>query len=350
MNSLAILLGALLLSFVVTSVALIPFINTLYRLRFLRLEQETRDVFGVLTPVFNAFHKKKAGVPVGGGLLVILTVSILFAMLLPILSSVGVTISSVYENTAAEINILFFTFLSFAVIGLYDDIKKFFKLDQKGLFGLRMKHKLMLQLVLASIISVMLHTQLGISFIHVPFFTGVVPLELGWLYIPFAAFTIVAFANAVNITDGLDGLASGTLMISLFGLWFLSSSILDVPLSIFIALWLGSLIAFLYFNVFPARIFMGDVGSMAFGATLAVIGLLLGKIVALTIIGFIFVAEISSSLLQLISKRWLGRRVLPAAPLHLTLQKMGWEEPKIVQRAWLLQIILTLFGVWLTAL
>lgn len=95
---------------------------------------------------------------------------------------------------------------------------------------------------------------------------------------------------------------------------------------------------------------MGDVGSLAFGATLAVVGLLLGKVFALLIIGFIFVLEISSSFGQLMSKKFFNKRILPAAPLHLTLQKYGWEEPKIVQRAWLIQILLTLFGLWLTEL
>jgi phospho-N-acetylmuramoyl-pentapeptide-transferase len=345
MNSLSLLLGILLTSFALTSALVVPFINLLYKLRFQRVKQETKDVFGKLTPIFNHFHLHKAGVPVGGGLLVIIVVTALFAILLPLLESAGVKITSVSGNVRGEINILFFTFLSFAFLGLYDDSKKFFKLPKSGFFGMSMRHKFLLQILLAFISSCMLYFSLGISILNIPF---IGTFQLGWLYIPFATFTIVAFANAVNITDGLDGLASGSLMISLFGLWLLSSSILDLPLSVFIALWIGSLISFLYFNVFPARIFMGDVGSLAFGSTLAVVGLLIGKPFALVIIGFIFVMEITSSFLQLVSKRFLKKRLLPAAPIHLSLQKMGWEEPKIVQRAWLLQIILTIFGVWLT--
>ncbi len=347
MNSLAILLGVLLFSFAITSAVIVPFINLLYFLKFQRAQQETRDVFGKLTPIFNAFHKQKAGVPVGGGLLVITVVSILFAILLPLLEYFGIAITSVHANNTAEVNILFFTFLSFAILGLYDDIKKFFQLKTKGFFGLSMKYKLFFELVLAFVISLMVYNSLGISIINIPF---VGTFDLGIWYVPFAAFTITAFANAVNVTDGLDGLASGVLMISLFGLWLLSASILDVPLSLFIALWIGSLISFLYFNVFPARIFMGDVGSLAFGATLAVVGLLLGKSFGLLIIGAIFVIEVASSLAQLVAKRTFKRKLIPAAPLHLTLQKMGWEEPKIVQRAWIVQILLTLFGVWLTSL
>ena len=341
MDSLAILLSVLILSFILTSIAIVPFIDLLYKLKFQRAQQDTRDAFGVLTPIFNKFHEKKAGVPVGGGLLVIGVVSVLFALLLPLIEKFGITVTSNYKEIQSEINILFFTFLSFGVLGLYDDIKKFFKFKTTGFFGLRMKHKLILEITLATIVSWMLYYNLGISILHIPF---IGTFHLGILYVPFATFTIVAFANAINITDGLDGLASGTLMISLFGLWFLSSKILDVPISIFLALLIGSLISFLYFNVYPARIFMGDVGSLAFGATLAVIGLLLGKTIALVVIGFIFVFEIFTSLVQLISKKFFKKKLFPAAPFHLSLQRYGWEEPKIVQRAWLIQIMLTIFG------
>jgi len=344
MGSLALLLGFLMFSFIVTSIFIIPFINTLYALRFQRAEQKTLDAFGKRTPIFDKFHQQKAGVPVGGGLLVVTIVSLLFMFLMPILSVIGIDVTSNYTNIRMEINVVFFTFLSFAILGLYDDIKKFFKFDKAAFFGLKLKHKFLLQILLALIISCLLYFNLGISIVNVPF---VGTLHLGLFYIPFSVFVIVSFANALNITDGLDGLASGVLMISLFGVWFLSASILDVPVSVFIALWLGSLVSFLYFNVFPARMFMGDVGALSFGATLAVIGLLLGKSIAFAVIGAIFVFEIATSLMQLISKKIWKRKLFPAAPFHLFLQNYGWEEPKIVQRAWLVQIILTIFGVWL---
>jgi len=347
MGSLALFLGILIFSFTLTSSAVVPFINLLYKLRFRRQDQKTLDAFGKRTPIFDKFHASKAGVPVGGGLLVVIMVSLLFALMIPALNYFGIDVTSIHRNSQAEVNILFFTFLSFAILGLYDDIKKFFRFDDSKFFGLRMRQKLILQVILATIISCMIYFQLEISILHIPF---VGTLQLGYFYIPFATFVIVAFANAVNVTDGLDGLASGLLLFSSFGLWVLSSTILDVPLSVFLALWLGALVSFLYFNVFPARIFMGDVGSLAFGATLAVVGLLLGKVIALLIIGFIFVAEIASSLLQLISKKYFKKKLFPAAPLHLTFQEKGWEEPKIVQRAWLLQIMLTIFGVWLAVI
>lgn len=347
MNPATLLLGIVLFSFAVTSVLIVPFIDLLYRLKFQRAQQKTRDAFGRLTPIFDKFHKNKAGVPVGGGLLVVLVVALLFILLIPILRVAGIDVTSNYSNIQAEINILFFTFLSFAVLGLYDDIKKFFDIESSSFFGLRLQHKLILQMILALIIACLMYFQLEISFIYFPFLGT---LHVGPLYIVYASFVIVAFANAINITDGLDGLAAGSLLISLFGLWSISTGILDIPISVFLALWIGSLIAFLYFNVHPARMFMGDVGALSFGATLAVIGLLLGKSIALAVIGFIFVAEIFSSLLQLLSKKLRSKKLFPVAPFHLWLQKYGWEEPKIVQRAWLAQVLLTIFGVWLAGL
>ena len=344
----ALILGLLIFSFIFTSILIVPFINTLYLLKFQRQKQDTKDAFGKLTPVFNAFHnvKHKLGVPVGGGLLIILVVSILFSLLLPFMQILGVDVTHVYP-IQAEVNVLFFSFLSFGLLGLYDDIKKFFGFQKELFFGLRLKHKFLIQCILGVVIAMMLYFSLGISFLYVPF---IGTINLGILYIPFATFTIVSFANAVNITDGLDGLSSGVLMISLFGLLLLSASILDTPLSVFISLWIGSLIAFMYFNIYPARIWMGDVGALAFGATLAVIGLLVGKIVAVGIISFIFIAEIFTSMVQLLSKKFRKKKAFPVAPFHLWLQLKGWEEPKIVQRMWIASLILMLFGVWLAVI
>jgi phospho-N-acetylmuramoyl-pentapeptide-transferase len=342
----ALLLGLLIFSFIVTSSLIVPFINLLYKLKFQRKRQITRDAFGKFTPIFDRFHSVKVGTPVGGGLLVIIVVSGLFSFILPAIRFFGVTITKVYP-ISDELNIIFFTFISFGLLGLYDDFMKFFGYEKHKFFGLRLRHKFILQWILAIIAALLLYYNLKIDILNIPF-VGV--LKLGWLFIPFAAFTIVSYANAFNITDGLDGLASGLLMIALFAFWALSASILDTPLSIFLVLWLGSLIAFLYFNVYPARIFLGDVGALSFGATLAVVGLLLGKILALVIIGGIFVIEIASSLTQLASKKFRKKKLFPAAPVHLWLQLTGWEEPKIVTRAWLAAIMLAIFGVWLAVI
>lgn len=336
-------LGLLIFSFLITSILVVPFINFLYKIRFLRQEQKTKDFLGVRTKIFDRFHKHKAGTPVGGGLLIIAVVSVLYALVFPLISYFGVFISTSYP-IKEELNILFFTFLGFGLLGLYDDIKKFFGFGHSGFFGLRMRHKFFIQWALALTIAVLLFNNLGINFFYIPFF-GIV--HLGWWYIPFAAFVIVAFANALNITDGLDGLSSGLLTICLFAFWILSSQFLDTSLSVFISIWLGALIAFLYFNVYPARIWLGDVGALSFGATLGVVGLLIGKTMALVIIGGLFIFEAGSSLLQMFWKKFFKKKLYAVSPFHLWLQNKGWEEPKIVFRAWLAGIILAIFGLWL---
>lgn len=338
-----ILLSLLLISFFLTGALIVPFIDLLYSLRFQRQRQKTKDPMEQPTPIYDRLHQKKAGIPVGGGFLVILIVSLLFALALPGSKLFGVVMTQVYPLND-ELNVIFFTFISFGLLGLYDDLLKFFQFPRSGFFGLRFRWKFSIQVILAIISACLLYFNLHIDIFYIPF-VGV--FTLGWWFIPLAAFIIVSFANAYNITDGLDGLATGLLMIALFALWYLSASILDTPLSTFLALWLGSIVAFLYFNVFPARIMLGDVGALAFGATLAVVGLLLGKIMALVIICGLFVIEVTTSLLQLLSKRFLKRKIFPVAPAHLWLQLLKWEEPKIVMRAWLAGIMLAVFGIWL---
>lgn len=342
----ALFLGLLIFSFIISSTLTIPFINLLYHLKFLRQQQTTKDFLGLRTKIFDRFHQHKAGTPVGGGLLIITTVSLLYALLFPLVSYLGVYVTTSYP-IVEELNIIFFTFISFGLLGLYDDLMKFFAFKQSGFFGLRLRHKFLIQWILALIIASLLCRNLRIDFINIPFW-GIVRLG-GW-YVPLAAFIIVAFANAFNITDGLDGLSCGLLMICLFAFWILSASVLDTALSVFLSLWLGSLIAFLYFNIYPARIWLGDVGALSFGATIAVVGLLLGKIIALLVIGGFFVIEGTSSLIQILSKKFLKRRVFAVAPFHLWLQNKGWEEPKIVMRAWMAGIILALFGLWLAVI
>lgn len=341
----ALNLGLLIFSFFITALLIIPFIDLLYKLRF------TRRVEAAKTgkkSVFDTLHDVKAGTPVGGGMLIVFCVSILFAILFPLIAYMGVKISAAYD-VRSEINILFFTFLSFAALGLYDDFVKLFGKPEQGRIGmwigLRRRQKFALQWLLGGIIAFLIYRDLNVAILHLPVFETT--LNLGILYIPFAAFVIVSFVNAVNITDGLDGLASGLLLICLFAFWIIAANSFDTPLSIFISLWIGALIAFLYFNIWPARIFMGDSGALAFGATLAVIGLITGKIFALVVIGGIFVIEFLTSLIQIFGWRFFGRPILPIAPAHLFLQKVGWEEPKIVMRAWLAGLMLALFGLWL---
>jgi len=342
----ALYLGLLLFSFIITSILTVPFIDLLYKLRFLRKKQKTRDFLGKLTPIFDKLHKNKSGTPVGGGLLIIVVVTALYFVLFPLLKFMGVYVNAVFP-IKEELNVIFLTFISFGLLGLYDDIMKFFGFEKTGFFGLRMRHKFIIQWILASVVAFLLYFSLSIDFVYIPYF-GI--LQLGWFYVPLAATIIVYFANAFNITDGLDGLSSGLLMICLFAFWMLSHTILDTPLSIFIAIFIGSLISFLYFNIYPARIFLGDVGALSFGATIAVIGLLMGKIVALFVIGGWIVFEGLSSLLQIFSKKFFKKKLFAVAPFHLWLQHKGWEEPKIVMRAWLAGLMLAIFGIWLAVI
>ncbi|RLC35135.1 hypothetical protein DRH14_01510 [Candidatus Shapirobacteria bacterium] len=336
-------LGLLLFSFLTTSALVVPFINLLYKLKFQRQKQKTLDFQNKRTKILDKFHTYKQGTPIGGGLLIISSVIILFLIIFPILKTSHIFISSSYV-LVKELSVIFFTFISFGLLGLYDDIFKFFKFKKTGFFGLRMIHKLSLQFLLATTISLYIYFQLGINFIYIPF---IGPTFLGLFFIPISILFIVTFCNFFNISDGLDGLSGGLLMITLFAFWILAGNSLDTPISIFLALWLGAIIAFLYFNVFPARLMLGDVGALSFGATLAVIAIILGKVIPLMVIGSLFIVEGLSSAIQIFSKIYFKRKVFPAAPIHLTLQQMGWEEPKIVTRAWLAGIILAIFGLWL---
>lgn len=347
-NILPLALGLIIFSFLITSVLVVPFIDFLYKINLLRKKEGGQRGRKSL---FDKLHDKKAGTPIGGGVLIILVVSILFAAIFPIVSYMGVYIQSAFGLTN-ELVIIFFTFISFGLLGLLDDIVKTFGKPKKGalgsIFGLGRLHKFTLQWILAFIVAFLIYENLGIHILHIPLLDRVV--DIGSWYVPFAALLIVTFTNAYNITDGLDGLAGGLLMIFLISFGVIAATSLDTPLWLFIALWLGALMAFLYFNIWPARIFLGDAGALSFGATIAVIGLLTGSISALLVIGAIFLIEITSSAIQIFGWKVLKKPIFPLAPIHHTFLAIGWEEPKIVMRAWLAGIVLAIFGLWLATI
>lgn len=347
-NILPLSLGILIFSFLITSILVVPFINLLYRLKFIRQKEGGG---GTKESLFDKLHDKKAGTPTGGGILLIVIVTLLFSLVFPLISYLGVYIKSSY-NLQNELLVLFVTFISFAILGLLDDVTKIFGKPRPGTFGswigMSRSVKFGLQWVLGFIIGSLLYFKLGIHILHVPLINHV--FDLGIFYIPFAAFIIVFFTNAFNFTDGLDGLASGLLMIYLFAYLIIAAGNLDTPLSLFITLWIGAIIAFLYFNTWPARIFLGDAGALSFGSTIAVIGLLVGNIGALVVIGGLFIIEAASSTIQIMGWKILKRKVFPLAPIHHTFLAIGWEEPKIVMRAWLAAIVLAIFGLWLATI
>lgn len=347
-NILPLALGLIIFSFLISSVLIVPFINLLYKLHFTRRKEAPKK--GKI-PLFDKMHDIKAGTPVGGGFLLILIVCVLFAVVFPVASYLGVYIKTAY-NLRFELIVIFFTFISFGLLGFSDDFLKLFARPTKGVlglwFGLRRNQKFILQWILAFIIGFMIYNNLGIHIVHIPFMGRVI--DLGFWYVPLSALVIVSFSNAYNITDGLDGLATGLLLICLAAFGIIAAGNLDTPLSLFISIWTGALIAFLYFNIWPARIFMGDTGALSFGATLAVIGLLTGSIIALVVMGGIFILEVASSGIQMLSWKFRKKPFFPIAPIHNTFLAIGWEEPKIVMRAWLLGIVLSIFGLWLSTI
>ncbi|MBF8249940.1 MAG: Phospho-N-acetylmuramoyl-pentapeptide-transferase [Candidatus Levybacteria bacterium] len=328
------LLGLVLLSVFITGTLLIPFIDFLYRMKFRRAKQKTVDMFNKPTPTFDKFNNWKAGTPFGGGILIIAVVCTLTFW------AYGILDINIKKWEVAAIMI---TFIGFGTLGFYDDFRKLVG-RHAGFFGLRFRHKFVIQWVLALGVAAILYFQLGYSYI---FIRGFGLASLGFLFIPFAAFVIVSFANAFNIADGLDGLASGLLLICLAAFLAITSNQLDQPLGVFIAVLMGSVGAFLYFNIYKARIWLGDVGALSLGAVLAVIGLLTGKIIALAFIGGVFVIEIASSLIQITAKKFFRRKVFPVSPFHLLLRRKGWDEPKIVMRAWLLGFLFAILGLYI---
>ncbi len=330
------LLGLVLLSFTVTSFFMVPFIDLLFYLKR-RFERRNKDIKKSETPIHDQLMKADETTPSGAGMLLIL---ILISL------SIGYTFFNLSVDKVS-LKILLFTLLSFGSLGLMDDIRLIVTRRKGKFLGLGRKKMLIIQLLIALVISSMLYFMAGLNNLYI---SGLGNFVIHAWYIPLAAFVIVSFANAYNISDGLDGLSAGLLLICLFAFLALTSQSLDLTLASFIGIWIGLLFSFLYFNVWPARIFLGDAGSLAFGATLAVVGLLTGKILALAIIGGMFVIIVSSSLLQIISKKILKKKILPVSPIHMYFKYIGWEEAKIVTRFWLAQGMFAILGLWIALL
>ncbi|OGY24297.1 MAG: phospho-N-acetylmuramoyl-pentapeptide-transferase [Candidatus Woykebacteria bacterium RBG_13_40_15] len=332
------LLGILLFSFAATFAAAVPFINLLYKLKFQRQREAQKDIFGHFTSIVNRLHGWKVGTPNAGGILIIL-VTIFFSALF-------------YKLTKYHLNwtayILYITLTGFGILGLYDDIRKFYGFKIAGVWGLRIRYKFLLQLLLSLLIGYLLFSKMGLSSIHVPIANS--NIELGPFYIIWAALIVFATTNAVNITDGLDGLATGSVIISLVAFWYLASLTNFGDIDLFIAVTIGSLLAFLYFNIYPARVWLGDTGALPLGAMLAVVALILNASLVLPFIGLIFVVEAASSLAQMLSKGLFHQRVFIAAPLHHHFEAKGWDETKVTMRFWLGSVAAAFIGVFIALL
>jgi phospho-N-acetylmuramoyl-pentapeptide-transferase len=229
------------------------------------------------------------------------------------------------------------------VLGALDDY-----LNAKTGEGISVRQKLLWQIVFAFAAAFLIQRTYGIDQIAVPF-VGAVHID-PTIYVLFAALAIIAASNGVNITDGLDGLAGGTLVFAFVA--FLLVSLLNVPaqpnLAFLCALIIGALLGFLWFNVHPAQIFMGDAGSLSLGATLAVIALITGQILVLPLIGLIFVIETASVIIQVgYFKATGGKRLFLFTPIHGHFELSGWDEEKITLRFWIIGILAGLLGVTL---
>lgn len=331
------LLGLVLIAFIVTSFLIVPFIDLLFFLKrkYERHMDDKKD--HTQTPIHDQLMKDDEGTPSGGGILLIMVLSVLtlvYTYFVPMPHS-------------ETLLILLFTLLSFGGLGLIDDVKWLMTKRQGKFMGLSRRSIFVFQTLFGFVAAFMIYSLAGINNLYIP---GIANLIIGWWYIPLAAFIIVSFSNAYNISDGLDGLSTGLLAICLFAFLVLAHTVFNQPLSIFVGVWIGVLIAYLYFNVFPARIYLGDAGSLAFGATLAVVGLLSGKIIGLALIGGVYIVILMSSLLQILSKKFLKKKLFPLAPIHMYFKFIGWEEPKIVMRFWLAGAICAIFGLWLSLL
>ena len=287
-------------------------------------------------------HMDKRGTPTMGGVLI--WISVLVSALLW---------SQFYEPFVL---IAFGIICSFGMIGFLDDYKKVVLNDAKGL---RARWKMPLQLICATIFMLIIFDGMGFSTkLTIPFFKMIHP-DLGWMYIPFAIFVIVGASNAVNLTDGLDGLVSVPTMVAFLAYSVLAyiashaaiAEYLNVQavagsgeLAVLCGAVVGACVGFLWYNAHPASIFMGDVGSLPLGALLGYVAIVTKNEILLVLIGGIFVLETVSVITQVISFKLTGKRVFKMAPLHHHFELKGWSESKVIVRFWIISIILALIS------
>jgi phospho-N-acetylmuramoyl-pentapeptide-transferase len=290
-------------------------------------------------------HRPKAGTPTMGGLL------ILTAALVPTLLWADLT------NVYVWIAVL--TTAAFGGVGFADD---YLKIVRRSHYGLWPRYKILYQVIIAAAVGILLLVLAGHNLyttrIIFPFFKRLIP-DPGWGYVPFAIVVLVGASNAVNLTDGLDGLAISTFAIAaaaftaltyVIGNRVLANYLLLVhfprqaELTVFCGSLVGASLGFLWYNCYPAEIFMGDVGSLALGAALGVVAMLIKQELLLPIVGGVFVLEALSVIIQVASFKLTGRRVFRMAPLHHHFELIGWSEPKIIARFVIVAIIFALFS------
>jgi phospho-N-acetylmuramoyl-pentapeptide-transferase len=311
-------------------------------LRWLRRNRMGKNIrTGSDAPLMSKLHAGKAGTPTMGGIIIWSTVSVV-VIAIAALCELGI-------DTACRVNILsrsqtllpLGAFLAAAIVGLLDDYLNIRKIGPKG-GGLRVRHRLLTYTAIALVAAWWFYSKLQWDQIHIPLDGNI---HLGWLYIPFFAFVIVATQHSVNVTDGLDGLAGGTLL-SAFGAYaIIAFGQGKVDLAAFCVAIIGALLAFIWHNITPAAFFMGDTGAMAMGTALGIVAMLTNQPLLLPLIGLPFVIESLSVLLQLASKKLRGgKKIFQSSPLHHHLEVIGWGEPKIVMRFWVVSFVCAWIG------
>jgi len=295
-----------------------------------KLTQKIRDegLSGGVAKLFNALHAHKAGTPTMGGVVIIGAV-LATVIVSRILAYFGVVDYSLLNR--GETYLPLATLLSVGVLGVIDDYLNITESSaQKGLSA-RVKFW---SLFLFAVAGALWFTfKLEYSLFHVP---GVGDFDIGLWYAPLFVFILVGVSNSVNLTDGLDGLAGGLLAIA-YGVFGAIAYFYGLPiLAAFCMVVVATLLAFLWFNVPPASIYMGDTGSLALGATLGVIALMTNAVLILAVVGFVFVVETISVMLQLFWKKKFKKKLFYIAPIHHHFEKVGWSETQIVMRFWLI--------------
>ncbi|MEA3272912.1 MAG: phospho-N-acetylmuramoyl-pentapeptide-transferase, partial [Patescibacteria group bacterium] len=314
------------LSFVVALVWVPSFLKFLYRYK---LGKKIRDRKSA--PIYSKLHQQKSGIPTMGGIVIwgtVLFLALLFFYLsrifdLEIFKQLNFLTRS---QTWLPLGVL----VASALVGLVDDLFNIKRIGEHG-GGLGMRHRILIYAAIAIVGAWWFYYKLGWDFIHIPFLGNFV---VDWWYIPIFIFIIVATSFSVNETDGLDGLAGGTLLAAFAAFGAIAFSQGKVELATFCGVIIGALFAFLWFNIYPAKFFMGDTGAMSLGVTLGVVAMLTNSMFLLPIIGSIFVLESVSVIIQMGSKKIRKKKVFLSAPIHHHLEAKGWPEPQIVMRFW----------------
>lgn len=303
--------------------------------------KQIRDDNGA-TPIFTKLHLHKKGTPTMGGILVWLTVLII-SLLFFYLGKIFPTDSLINLNflSRGETFLPLGCLIATAFVGLMDDYLDTRKRGFNGR-GIKFSHKLLIYALVALYGAYWFYFKLDRDLIHVPFLGH---YNVGLWYIVFFVIVVVSTAFAVNQTDGLDGLAGGTLLISFASYAVISFVLEKYDLAVFCGVISGALLTFLWYNINPARFFMGDTGSMSLGITLAIIALYTDTVFILPFLGFIFVIEALSTIIQLVSKKLRhGKKVFLSSPIHHHFEAIGWPEPKIVMRAWVISGVTATIG------